>query len=83
MEADADKYFSEERALAWRLNLERFFYRLADGYGAAECPKSLEKVRAWLFDRTKIDNRIGKFGQWMLKSQKLEDKHDYKLMEPI
>lgn len=82
MEADVSAYFSDKRAKAWRLNLEKFFTALEDGRGGTMLPESLQKVCAWVFSRTTADNRIGSFGQALLKSQKMDD-YDDQLKEPI
>ena len=74
VEADTDAYLSEERARKWRLNLEKAFRALAAG-DVKKLPGPLQTVCGWLFERTDIDNSIGKFGQMVLKSNKLATDH--------
>lgn len=68
MEANADVYLSDERAAAWRLWLERMFYALEHGNGNLTM---LPKPVRWLFSQTTADNRVGRFGLRLLKSEKL------------
>ena len=71
MEANAEAYLTEERAKAWRLEAEAIFMGLAkEELGDAEW--KLPKPVKWFFAHTKADNRLGQFGQWFLKSSKLE-----------
>ena len=81
METDADGYLTEERALAWRLNIEKLFTSLAAG-STDRLPASLRGVCQWLFDRTTAENRIGEFGKWFLKSAKMS-RTDTVLKGPI
>ena len=68
MEADVDGYFTADRATAWRLTAEKVFHALETGNGNL---KSMPKVVQWLFSKTTADNRIGLFGLYLLKSEKL------------
>ena len=82
MEADVNEYLSDKRALAWRLNLEKFFTALEDGNATEMLPDSLQKVCAWVFSRTTAENRIGSFGQKLLMSEKM-DTYSEVLKEPV
>jgi hypothetical protein len=82
MERDVNGYFSDARAKHWRLNLEKFFTALENGLGASCLPQSVQKVAEWLFNRTTAENRIGYFGQALLKSTKMDEMSE-KLKEPI
>ncbi len=79
MEADTDTYLSDERALAWRLAAEKTFKALEEGNGNLE---QLPKIVQWFFGQTTVENRIGKFGQTLLKSAKIE-RDDPVLCTPI
>jgi len=70
MEANAEAYLTEERAKSWRMAAERIFKALADGDEDhfEEFPKPVK----WFFAHTKADNQLGQFGQWFLKSSRLE-----------
>ena len=81
MEKDADGYLTEERALLWRLNVEKLFTSLAAG-STDRLPVSIRGVCQWLFDRTTAENRIGEFGKWFLKSAKMA-RNDHILKGPI
>ena len=71
MEANAEAYLTEERAKAWRMEAEASFMALANGtWDKSEW--DLPKPVKWFFAHTKADNRLGQFGQWFLKSSKLE-----------
>lgn len=85
MEADVDGYLTQERALAWRLNAEKIFHILEDGTLFASRNVAVEgipKPIQWLFNATTVDNRVGEFGLYLLKSTKL-GKDDPILNEPI
>lgn len=82
MESDTNAYLSDDRAKVWRLNLEKFFTALEKGTGAKQFPPSVQKFVSWLFDNTTMENRIGYFGQALLKSTKM-DNRDERLEEPI
>jgi hypothetical protein len=82
MEKDTNAYLSDDRARAWRLNLEKFFTALEKGTGAKQFPLPVQKYVDWLFDNTTMENRIGYFGQALLKSKKM-DNRDERLEEPI
>jgi hypothetical protein len=69
MEANAEAYLTEERAKAWRIKTETIFKSLSDGNGDF---KKLPKPVQWFFAHTKADNRLGQFGQWFLKSSRLD-----------
>jgi hypothetical protein len=69
MEANADAYLSDDRAKEFRLWLEKLAYALAHGNGNLTM---LPKWARWFFSQTTLDNRIGRFGQVVLKSSKLE-----------
>lgn len=79
MEKNAEEYLSESRAKEWRLHTEKIFRALEEGNGNM---KQLPKPVRWFFSRTSIDNRVGKFGMWFLKSSKLE-KGDSVLDQPL
>lgn len=69
LEANAEEYLTDDRALAWRREAERIFTALAEGDGEfADLPKPVK----WFFASTKADNHLGKFGQRFLKSNKLQ-----------
>ena len=72
MERDAKAYLTQERARAWRENAEKMFHALATGNGNLA---SLPKPVRWFFKKTEVDNRVGFFGMWLLKSRKLETNH--------
>ena len=78
MEKDVASYLTEERALEWRLNLEKIFYALETGNGNIE---KLPGPVKWLFSTTTVDELVGIFGFHLLKSQKLDDMDDV-LKEP-
>ena len=69
MEANAEAYLTEERAKAWRLEAEDIFKSLAEGNSKF---KKLPKPVQWFFAHTEADNRLGRFGQFFLKSNKLD-----------
>jgi len=69
MEANAEAYLTEARAKVWRAEAEDIFKSLAEGNSKFE---KLPKPVKWFFAHTKADNRLGQFGQWFLKSSKLE-----------
>jgi hypothetical protein len=79
MEADAESYFTEERAKAWRLEAEKLFYQLSKGNGNL---KKMPKFIQWIFGNTTVDDRIGWFGLHLLKSEKLAT-NDKVLEEPV
>lgn len=79
MESDVDGYLTQERALAWRLSVEKIFYTLEGSHGHLE---DIPGPVRWLFDRTTADNRVGEFGMWFLKSKKIETS-DSVLNQPI
>jgi len=79
MEADVDAYLTRENARLWRLRFEKIFRALESGNGNI---RQLPKVIRWFFAATTMDNRVGQFGQWVLKSKKLEDR-DGELDRPI
>lgn len=86
MESDVDKYLTQERALEWRLQLEKIFKALATGgtivpYTGVNFRKLPSPIR-WLFGATTLDNRIGEFGMWLLKSKKIEE-DDKALNQPL
>ena len=70
MEANAEAYLTEERAKAWRLEAEGIFKSLAEGDSVTfvKLPKPVQ----WFFAHTEADNRLGRFGQFFLKSNKLD-----------
>ena len=79
MEKDADAYFTQERALEWRLKMEKIFHALETGNGnIAQLPGPVK----WLFHATTLDERIGIFGMFLLKSKKLEEDNNAVLNEP-
>ncbi len=67
MEADIDGYLTQERALEWRLKAEKIFHALEVGK-MGNIPRPVK----WFFEQTTADERIGKFGEWFLKSSKLK-----------
>lgn len=70
--ANADAYFTQERALEWRLYLEKIGRILESGSIFLQKLKRVPAPIRWFFNCTTADNRIGQFGQWLLKSKKLE-----------
>lgn len=68
MEANADAFLSDDRAREWRLFCEKVFYAMEHGNGNLTM---LPKWTRWFFSQTTLDNRIGRFGQVVLKSSKL------------
>lgn len=82
MEADVDGYLTQERALAWRLSLEKIFRGLDTGYPHMKEIWNVPRPIRWLFSQTTADNRVGEFGMWFLKSKKIED-GDSVLSQPI
>jgi len=82
MEKDVNGYLFERRAKQWRLNLEKFFTALEKGNGASAFPPAMQKVCEWVFARTAAENRIGYFGQSVLKSEKMDIMAE-QLKEPI
>ena len=76
MEANAEAYLTDERALAWRREAEHIFDALAHGSPATVDDegglKLLPRPVKWFFAHTKADNHLGRFGQTFLKSSKLE-----------
>jgi hypothetical protein len=66
IEADAKEYFGAKRALKLRLRLERTFKALETG-DLEHVPKWVQ----WLLGQTEVDNYIGLFGAYVLKSRKL------------
>ena len=68
MERDVDAYLTEERAMIWRRNAEKVFRALETGNGNF---KDLPTPLRWFFKMTTAENRVGKFGQQFLKSNKL------------
>lgn len=79
IETDADKYFSDDNADKVRLMLEKYAKALEKGNGNL---KVLPGWLRWLFSKTTVDNRFGRFAQRVLKSSKLE-RDDPKLAESI
>ena len=69
LEANAAKTLSDANAQAIRLKLEGLFAMLEEGR-ISELPKWLR----WVCRLSLIDERIGTFGQHVLKSGKLETK---------
>ncbi len=82
MEKDVNGYLSEKRAKQWRLNAEKFFTALEKGKGASAFPSAMQSVCKWVFSRTEAENRIGYFGQALLKSEKMDGMAE-QLQEPI
>ena len=80
MEADIDGYLTQERALEWRLQLEKIAQAIE--YGNDNWWK-MPAIFRWFFDRTTADNRIGKFMGWLLKSRKLQTDDREALDKPI
>ena len=78
MEADIDGYLTQERALAWRLYVERLFKGLETGNRIWTMPDYIQ----WFFAQTTADNRVGEFGMWLLKSKKIEE-DDKALNQPL
>lgn len=81
IECSADAYFTEARAARWRLLLETTFKALEDGEANPNF-KRLPKIVRWLCGPTKVDNVVGRFGQRLLKSGKL-DRGDPVLRQPV
>lgn len=81
IEQNADGYFSDERAARWRLWLEMLFKTMEDGEANPNF-KNLPRVVRWLCGPTRVDNYVGRFGQRLLKSNKLE-RHDPVLRQPL
>ncbi len=75
MEANAEAYLSDERALEWRREAERIFIALKDGDSSTMNEEGtirrLPKPIVWFFKRTEADNHLGRFGQTFLKSSRL------------
>ena len=72
-------YMTRDRALIWRFKFEKIFRALESGNGNFEL---LPRPIKWLFKSVKSDNQIGKFGQWFLKSEKLQT-GDKALEQPL
>lgn len=81
IERDANAYFSDARAEKWRLCAEVLFKTLEDGEANPNF-KSLPKAVRWICGPTRVDNYVGRFGQKVLKSGKLE-RSDPVLRHPI
>jgi len=78
-EKNADTFLSDERALALRLYLETTFKALEDGNGnLARLPGWVR----WLLNASTADNRFGRFGWKVLKSEKLS-RDDPVLRRPL
>ena len=75
MEANAEAYLSDERALEWRREAEQIFRSLAEGISCTMndegAIRRLPKPIRWFFAHTKADNHLGRFGQTFLKSSRL------------
>lgn len=73
LEANVDAYLTKDRALEWRLQAEKIFHILESGSSFYQGLKKLPAPVRWFFKATTADNRVGKFGQWFLKSEKLKE----------
>ena len=82
MEADIDGYLTQERALEWRLQLEKIFYALDTGSLFIGKLQGVPRPVQWFFSQTTIDNKLGEFGMWLLKSKKIEE-DDKALNQPL
>lgn len=77
LEYRGTSYFTRERALEWRLNCEKIAHSLETG-NTEKLPGPVK----WLFARTTLDNRIGVFFIFLLKSKKLGE-NDKELDQPL
>lgn len=81
LEANSKAFLSQERAKKARLWLEQMFKALEDGPANPNYAR-LPKIVRWFCAGTTIDNDIGRFGQDILKSEKLS-RSDPVLRQPI